>query len=399
MQKITTLFFFITISVIAQQDGYWDKDRTTNRQILVSARQKIAIKSEDFPTGTTEILYRITLLDQNQELSASLVSLLKSIPDPTGISQGSAGAVFLLSKIAGNDKCTYAVFSSETIAKNYQETGSISKACLVQTEPINKDAKLLSINKTLCIKSETQNIWFGFESKNWLFSQKIVLEIVPWVDNKLARGWNINNKKTVLQELKQLDLEINPINKDLWTLSILVKIQKDYTFSEYKSLETIEKTKISNDIGSQILKEISQNDPLFKAFRMDANIFFKQKNFEQAIGLLENGIVSKNQSNANDFNQLGYYYLFTKQYQKAIQNLLKGQEIDAANLAIKLNLAHAYLLSANFAQAKTIYKKYQYQNINASTTWKFKLNQDIIDFEKAGISNPDFQRILKKLDD
>ena len=71
MQKITVLFFFITISVIAQQDGYWDKDRTTNRQILVSARQKIAIKSEDFPTGTTEILYRITLLDQNQELSAS----------------------------------------------------------------------------------------------------------------------------------------------------------------------------------------------------------------------------------------------------------------------------------------------------------------------------------------
>ena len=399
MQKITTLFFFITFSVIAQQDGYWDKDRTTNRQILVSARQKIAIKSEDLPTGTTEILYRITLLDENQELSASLVSLLKSIPDPTGISQGSAGAVFLLSKIAGNDKCTYAVFSSETIAKNYQETGSISTACLVQTEPINKDAKLLSINKTLCIKSETQNIWFGFESKNWLFTQKIVLEIVPWVDNKLARGWNTNYKKTVLQELKQLDLEINPINKDLWTLSILVKIQKDYTFSEYKSLETIEKTKISNDIGAQILKEISQNDPLFKTFRMDANTFFKQKNFEQAIGLLENGIVSKNQSNANDFNQLGYYYLFTKQYQKATQNLLKGQEIDAANLGIKLNLAHAYLLSANFAQAKTIYKKYQNQNINASTTWKFKLNQDVIDFEKAGISNPDFQRILKKLDD
>lgn len=384
---------------MAQQDGFWDKDRTTNRQILVSARQKIAIKSEDFPTGTTEILYRITLLDENQELSTSLVSLLKSIPDPTGISQGSAGAIFLLSKIAGNDKCTYAVFNAETIAKNYQETGNISKACLVQTEAINKDAKLLSINKTLCLKTETQNLWFGFESKNWLLSQKIVLEIVPWIDNKLARGWNINNKKTTLQNLKKLDLDINPINKDLWTLSILVKIQKDYTFAEYQNLETIEKIKISNDFGSQILKEIAPTDALFKTFRLDANTFFKQKNFEQAISLLENGIISKNQSNAIDFNQLGYYYLFTKQYQKAIQNLLKGQEIDAANLAIKLNLAHAYLLSDNFAKAKTIYKKYQNQNINATTSWKNKLKQDVLDFEKAGISNPDFSRILKKLDD
>jgi len=43
-------------------------------------------------------------------MANSLVSVLKSIPDPTGISQGSAGAVLLLSKISGEDKCKYAIF-------------------------------------------------------------------------------------------------------------------------------------------------------------------------------------------------------------------------------------------------------------------------------------------------
>jgi hypothetical protein len=37
--------------------------------------------------GTTELIFRITLLDDNQQMAGSLVSLLKAIPDPTGISQ------------------------------------------------------------------------------------------------------------------------------------------------------------------------------------------------------------------------------------------------------------------------------------------------------------------------
>ena len=92
-------FLLFSNNSFAQQDGYWDKERTTNKEIIVSAGQKIIIKSEDFPTGTTEIVYRITLLDENQQMASSLVSVLKSIPDPTGISQGSAGAVFLFSKV------------------------------------------------------------------------------------------------------------------------------------------------------------------------------------------------------------------------------------------------------------------------------------------------------------
>ena len=124
-KKIFTLLF-ISISfqaVFAQKDGYWDKERAITKEIVVSARDRIVLKTEDFPEGTTEVVYRITLLDENQQLANSLVSVLKSIPDPTGISQGSAGAVFLLSKISGDDKCKYAIFSNEVLASEYKESG------------------------------------------------------------------------------------------------------------------------------------------------------------------------------------------------------------------------------------------------------------------------------------
>jgi hypothetical protein len=71
-----------------------DKERATTKEIVVSARDRIVIKTDDFPVGTTELIYRITLLDDNQQMAGSLVSVLKSIPDPTGISQGSAGAFY-----------------------------------------------------------------------------------------------------------------------------------------------------------------------------------------------------------------------------------------------------------------------------------------------------------------
>jgi hypothetical protein len=46
----------------------------------------------------------------------------KSDSDPTGISQGSAGAVFILSKISGDDKCKYAVFSGMKQLQNTKKT-------------------------------------------------------------------------------------------------------------------------------------------------------------------------------------------------------------------------------------------------------------------------------------
>ena len=162
MHKKNFIVLFLLLitanTVFSQKDGYWDKTRATTEEISVSARDRIIIKTQDFPEGTTEVVYRITLLDKNQQMAGSLVSVLKAIPDPTGISQGSAGAVFILSKISGDDKCKYAVFSSAELAAKYKGNGKTDDACLVQDTPVSKDAKRLSTEKSACMQSNSGNL-------------------------------------------------------------------------------------------------------------------------------------------------------------------------------------------------------------------------------------------------
>jgi hypothetical protein len=67
-------------------------------------------------------------LDDNQKIANSLVSLLKAVPDPTGISQG-LRAVFLLSRISGDDKSSYAVFR-QMLALDYQKSGKMLRLAM-----------------------------------------------------------------------------------------------------------------------------------------------------------------------------------------------------------------------------------------------------------------------------
>ena len=399
--KKIIILLFISISlqaVFAQKDGYWDKERAITKEIVVSARDRIVLKTEDFPEGTAQVVYRITLLDENQQLANSLVSVLKSIPDPTGISQGSAGAVFLLSKISGDDKCKYAIFSNEVLASEYKIAGKTAKACWSQDEAVSKDAKLLSLDKSACLKFNTRNMWFGFESKNWIMNQKIILEVVPWVDTKLSRGWNLENRKSIINLCKTSDLAKKLPNSDEFCVCILEKLQKEYRFQEFHKLLAIEKWKAFKDFGNACVVETGSSNAMYSDLRNHASDLVKQGKYGEAIAKLV-AIVADNKAVAEDYNALGSAYLMTKQYGKAIKFLKEGEKLDDSELLIQLNLAHAYLFDNNFKSAKTIYKKYQSQNVTDSLSWTQKVKLDFAIFEKAGLPNADFDRVLRLFED
>jgi hypothetical protein len=67
--KFLYFLLFISLQSFAQQDGFWDKDRAYSKQVTLGSGKRTAIHIEDLPTGTTEIVYRITLLDENQNIS------------------------------------------------------------------------------------------------------------------------------------------------------------------------------------------------------------------------------------------------------------------------------------------------------------------------------------------
>lgn len=401
--NINKILFVLLISIsvnpiYAQKDGYWDKERAFKKEIVVSARERIVIKTEDLPVGTTEVVYRITLLDENQQLANSLVSVLKSIPDPTGISQGSAGAVFLLSKISGEDKCKYAIFSNEALASQYKKSGATEKACYDQNLPVSKDAKLLSIDKSLCILPNSNAMWFGFESKNWIMNQKIILEVVPWVNNRLSRGWTLENRKIIINQCKTSEQAKSLIDSDDFCVCVLDKVQKEYKFQEFQKLLAIEKAKAFKDYGNACFKETGASNTMYLDLRNQANDLAKQGQYGAAIDKLL-VIVVNGQSNSMDYNKLGYAYIMTKQYGKAIKYLKEGERLDDAELLIQLNLAHAYMFNKDFRSAKSIYKKYQSQNVTNSLSWTQKVKLDFETFKKAGLPSSDFDRVLRLLED
>ncbi|CAM3973750.1 M48 family metallopeptidase [Flavobacterium antarcticum] len=389
------LLFFFTISISAQQTGYWDKARVTTKEISLSAGNRVSVKSEDFPKGTTEIIYRITLLDDNQQLATSLVSLLKSVPDPSGISQGSAGAVFLMSKISGDDKCTYALFSSEDNAKKYKDSGTSDAACYVQNTPLSKEAKLFSIETSKCLKANAQNIWFAFESKNWLMKQKIVLEVVPWVDYKLSKGWSQANKKSILDLCKTSDLAELMGNSNDFCVCILDQFVQKYTFPEYQKLLAAEKSKAYKDFGAKCLLNKAENQTILNSVRVNSFQHFIDKKYDKAIRLLQVGLIDNGNGKAADYNALGTYYIYSKQYGKAIKVLKEAEKMDESELLIQLNLAHAYLLNDEYSEARTLHKKYKNQNVSATESWIDRTKADFSEMKTAGIQSDNFERILK----
>jgi hypothetical protein len=396
MTKKFLLFIAVlfTANSNAQQDGYWDKQRSTSKELKVSARDRVVLKIDDLPVGTTEIVYRITLLDENQQLASSLVSVLKSIPDPTGISQGSAGAVFVLSKISGDDKCTYAIFSKEDLATEYKDSGKTLESCLIQAEPVSKDAKRLSVDKSSCLSNDNGTLWFGFESKNWIMNQKIILEVVPWVDKKLSRGWTLENRKYIIDQCKTSSLAQKMSNSDNFCVCVSENIQNKYKFKEFQKLLTIEQSKVYKDAGNICLSEINGSAANSADLRKEASLLIKNSKYGSAIEKLT-VIINTGKATVLDYNAIGRCYLITKQFAKGLRYLQEGEKLDSTELMVQLNLAHAYLLNDNFKEAKKIHLKYKNQNVTDILSWIQKTEEDFKDFQKAGIQNDNFERVLR----
>lgn len=395
---ITFFSFFLQNAMYSQsKDGYWDNIRTTNQTFTIKAGETKIITSEIFPEGTTEFVYRITILDKNQQISSSLTSLLKSIPDPTGISQGAAGGVFLLSAISGEDKSKYGVFSSKIDAENYSKSKKTEKACFFQDKPINKDAKVLSLQAN-CFNSSSNNVFFALESDNWVMNQTVVLEIVPWVDIKLSRGWNTNSKLELLTLCKSQRVYSLLTKKEAFSAQFIDKITQKFTRKEFSTLISVEKNQFIETITEQILIKTGEIEVYNNIIREEANKAFLSGKTEDAISILQKEFFAKKKAAAIDYYHLSTFFLISKQFEKAEKICKEGITLDSSEIFLQLQLAHIYLFTDRLSEAKMIHEKYKDQNVNSKTSWKKQTETDFLLFEKNNLSNKDFKKIIKILD-
>lgn len=400
MKIVNSIFLLLLFQTLSSQtaDGYWDKDRITTKEIKVAAGEKITIKSEDFPTGTTEIVYRITLLDENQKMVNDLASVLKAIPDPFFIGKGTGGAISLASSISGSDKCTYGVFNEIRKALHYQKTDITSNACFFQSEAVSKDAKVLSMSNTNCLTENTRNVWFVFKNENWIMNAKIVLEVVPWVDKKASRGWSQINKKYTIEEISKSSILKPFITKEPIAIAVFQKLEVKYRFQDFLELIPSEKNKVLSDILQKIYTEKPFNKNLANSIRQDAAQYFKETKYLEGINLLEETILENENASALDFNTIAKFYIYTKQFDKAVVALQKAQKLEPANLLVQLNLAHAYMFLENMDSSKDLHKRFRNQNVSPTQTWKNKTINDLDEFKKANLPQDNFSKILRQVD-
>ena len=399
-KKFYLLVSVVTFGVITAQskDGYWDNIRTTNETVTLRAGEKKVVKTADFPEGTTEVVYRITLLDDNQKLSSSLVSVLKAIPDPTGISQGTAGAVFLLSTISGDDKCKYAIFADAKEADLFLTTAKNDKACLIQDTPINKEARILKSKGSECFNSKTQNLYFAFQSNNWVMNEKVILEVVPWVDAKASRGWDVEAKNEILALSKTLKVYKSLTGKDTFSAAFLEKLSQKYTFKELSNLLPIERTSAIEQATEEALKKTGETQKYYSLFRDRADAAINKGNFDDAITIMQSELIAKNRAQSIDYATLGNYYILSKQYDKSEKTLNEAIAKDPTDINLQLQLAHLYLFTNRFSEAKDIHKKYKNQNVNAKTTWIQQTKKDFELFKKCRLPEDNFKKILRILE-
>ena len=394
MKLLKVALYVLPFVLFSQsKDGFWDNMRSTDKTITLKTKEKKIIKSESFPVGTTEVVFRITVLDDNQQVSSSLVSLLKNIPDPTGISQGSAGAIYMLSTIVGKDKCKFKVFTSLEDAEVYQKEGKAIGAIYTQDTPVDKEVKLLK-----GFTSQTTNLWFVFESDNWLLKEKIALEVVPWVDYTVSRGWNATTKSKIVTQLKQAQVYKEVENKQEFVGSVLEMVIEKYSYKEYSELLQDEKYQQMSVFTEKSLSKIGEKNVLANLIRKKSKQLFDSGKKQEAINLLIKELVDKNTANTQDFNKIAKYFLITNQFNEAERYIQKGMELDPVELGLKLNLAHVYLFKKELSKAKDIHKTYKSQNINATTTWKSQTQADFEEFEREGVVSKDFKKILKLLE-
>jgi hypothetical protein len=397
MQKLIGLLFIGLMGFAQNPSGYWDNIRTTNETISLKAGEKKYIKSTEFPEGTTEIVFRITLLDDNQKLTSSLVSILKAIPDPSGISQGTAGAIFLASTITGSDKCKYAIFTNENDAKNYVYKKTINNACINQETPVNKDAKVLN-QKSSCLTSGTKNLWIAFESDNWVMSEQIIVEIVPWVDYVASSGWNNENKNKLMADVQNQPFVKNLENKDLFLGNFIATFTKKYRFSDYQKLLNVEKLIAIDSVSQESLKASGQLSSYLNFIREEAKMLNVSKKPDEAIAKMQTEILAKNLATDKDYGLLGNLYLATKQFLKAEEYLQKAIKLNPTEIGYQLKLAHVYLFTDRISEAKDIHKKHKGNSLGNLQTWKQQTEFDFKQFEQNGFDTSNFKKILRILD-
>ncbi len=97
------------------------------------------------------------------------------------------------------------------------------------------------------------------------------------------------------------------------------------------------------------------------------------------------------------WGEIGWYYFEMQQYAASIAAYLRGSELDAKDLVMQINLAHAYLYSGEYSHALGIYKTHLNESIRPGYTGVDQLTDDYLYLKEIKYDVSAFDQVFKDL--
>jgi tetratricopeptide (TPR) repeat protein len=97
------------------------------------------------------------------------------------------------------------------------------------------------------------------------------------------------------------------------------------------------------------------------------------------------------------YSSTAWAFLLAQRPNEAISAASKGVELDVTKSSLKINLAHAYLLTNQFEKAKAIYLENKDVKFPDGRGFVQVALKDFKDLREAGVMHPDMRRIERLL--
>ncbi|MDF2438858.1 MAG: Tetratricopeptide 2 repeat protein [Bacteroidota bacterium] len=104
-----------------------------------------------------------------------------------------------------------------------------------------------------------------------------------------------------------------------------------------------------------------------------------------------------NTRKALELANIAWEQIEKKDFEAAIKSCKEGLALDDENYYLQGNLAHAYLLSGNYDDAISIYRKYYGKPFSETMSWKEMIKTDFEAFRSKGFDATNMDKALKDL--
>jgi len=273
--------------------------------------------------------------------------------------------------------------TSKIIKSKAKIAESYSQIALNQLLSTQYNNAFLSLKKAFNLDAKRVVLTFPYEYKKVIAIHKI-----------LEKKYLYGMISTICQSyLAYLDKETLLLKDDF--INILIrKIELDIVLEKYADgvednssyIKVFENMNINNNENY-----LNRMENLAEGYSEAGDI---NKSIKVLNSILNSNIFhySNNEVLSGLHGQLSWYYIFIKDYKKAIESAKKALILDKTKTWIYTNLAHGYLLSNDIKKAKEIYLKYKDKEVQ-NKSWREVISDDFYQFEQKGITSPHFDDI------